>query len=215
MALFADRGYRGTTVGDIEAAAGLAPRSGALYQHFTGKQEVLRAALERHIEDVAEIQSALDMLPLGDFRAEVTLMGRWTLQDLRRRERLHRFVRKEGAQFPKLLDQIRVAIHDEPHLALAEWIRRAAEDAGTEVPDPEALALIIAGSMGHFRALESIYGEKPLGVSDERFLATWTEMCIAVAQRYGIPADGQTATSGGEQPATAQPKPKRGRGARD
>src|SRR2546421_9024600 len=29
MALFAERGYQGTTVGDIEQAAGLAPRSGA------------------------------------------------------------------------------------------------------------------------------------------------------------------------------------------
>jgi len=34
--LFAERGFDGTSVGEIERAAGLAPRSGALYQHFKG-----------------------------------------------------------------------------------------------------------------------------------------------------------------------------------
>ena len=42
MRLFAERGYRGTTVGDIEQAAGLAPRAGGLYKHFASKDEVLR-----------------------------------------------------------------------------------------------------------------------------------------------------------------------------
>jgi AcrR family transcriptional regulator len=38
MRLFAERGYRGTTVWDIEEAAGLAPRAGGLYKHFRSKQ---------------------------------------------------------------------------------------------------------------------------------------------------------------------------------
>ena len=32
--LFAEQGYKGTSVGEIEAAAGLSPRAGALYKHF-------------------------------------------------------------------------------------------------------------------------------------------------------------------------------------
>src|SRR5947209_7757695 len=38
MRLFAERGFRATTVGDIEAAAGLVPRSGGLYKHFAPKR---------------------------------------------------------------------------------------------------------------------------------------------------------------------------------
>ena len=35
MRLFAERGFRATGVGDIEAAAGLQPRRGALYKHLS------------------------------------------------------------------------------------------------------------------------------------------------------------------------------------
>ena len=43
--LFAERGFEGASVGEIERSAGLAPRSGALYQHFKGgKQELLWCA---------------------------------------------------------------------------------------------------------------------------------------------------------------------------
>jgi AcrR family transcriptional regulator len=191
MELFASQGYRGTTVGEIEEKAGMAPRSGALYQHFTSKEDVLRAGLQRHIDDLTEVGSAIDLLPLGDLRSELILMGRWTLNDLTKREPLQRFVRKEGERFPELLDQVRESVHDEPHRRLAEWIRRSAAEAGAPEPDAEVLALIIAGSMGHFRMLESLYGEKPLGIDDERFLQTWVDVCLAIAAGYGLPVDDQ------------------------
>ncbi|HEX2436247.1 MAG TPA: helix-turn-helix domain-containing protein, partial [Solirubrobacterales bacterium] len=55
MQLFAERGYRGTSVGEIERAAGLAPRSGALYKHFEGKEDVLERAIERHLEAIDDL----------------------------------------------------------------------------------------------------------------------------------------------------------------
>src|SRR5690348_7783062 len=42
--LFAANGFRETTVGEIEAAAGLEPRRGALYRHFESKEALLDAA---------------------------------------------------------------------------------------------------------------------------------------------------------------------------
>src|SRR5919106_371454 len=63
MALFAERGFDGTSVGEIERAAGLAARSGALYQYFKGgKEELLRSAIERELEAIDELGSVLDML---------------------------------------------------------------------------------------------------------------------------------------------------------
>lgn len=188
MDLFAEQGYRKTTIGEIEARAGLAPRSGALYQYFASKEEVLRAGIERHIEQLSVLTSALDLLPLADLRSEIILLGRWNLQDLNRREPLYRLVRQEGEVVPGLLDQLREAVHDNPHRRIAEWIRRSAEAAGSDHVDAEALALIVAGSMGHYRTLESIYGRKPLDIDDERFLATWVEVCIAIAQHFGLDA---------------------------
>ncbi|MGD0144078.1 MAG: helix-turn-helix domain-containing protein, partial [Rhizomicrobium sp.] len=41
VALIAERGYHETTVGDIEAAAGLTRRAGGFYRHFSSKEDVL------------------------------------------------------------------------------------------------------------------------------------------------------------------------------
>src|SRR5260370_640739 len=69
LKLFAERGYKATTVGAIETKAGLSPRSGALYQHFKSKQELLEAAIENELAAVGELSDALALLPLGAFRA--------------------------------------------------------------------------------------------------------------------------------------------------
>jgi len=41
--LFAERGFEATSVAEIQAAAGLAPGSGALYKHFASKRALLDA----------------------------------------------------------------------------------------------------------------------------------------------------------------------------
>src|SRR5690349_17475077 len=43
--LFGRQGYTRTSVGEIEAAAGLVPRSGGLYKHFPSKRALLEAAV--------------------------------------------------------------------------------------------------------------------------------------------------------------------------
>ena len=81
MRLFAEQGYRGTTVGDIEEAAGLSPpRAGGLCKHFASKDEVVTAGIERHVAEIEAMHSAMDMMPLGDVRAELTLIARWALR---------------------------------------------------------------------------------------------------------------------------------------
>ena len=164
MALFAERGYQGTTVGDIERAAALAPRSGALYQHFKGKEEVLRACVEKHVEELDRMQDAMEMLPLGDLRAELLLMGRWNLADLARRQPLYRFLWKEGDRFPDLRERLGEAFVEKPLRRVAEWLRQRAAEAGVPEPDCEALTLVIVQSMTAYRSLESLYGHPPLGV---------------------------------------------------
>ena len=47
-------------------------------------------------------------------------------------------------------------------------------------------ALTMVGSLGYYRMLESIYGEKPLGVDDDRVLAVWVDACMAIAERFGL-----------------------------
>ncbi|MFD7662855.1 TetR/AcrR family transcriptional regulator [Streptomyces sp. NPDC059788] len=49
--LFAERGYAGTTIGDIAAEAGLSKPM--LYRHFDSKKELHLALLERHRDELA------------------------------------------------------------------------------------------------------------------------------------------------------------------
>src|SRR5918992_5116165 len=84
LKLFAERGYRGTTVGHVEEAAGLAPRAGALYKHFGSKKDLLAAVVERHLVELQTVERIVDLLPLGDLRSELTLLARWVLNELDR-----------------------------------------------------------------------------------------------------------------------------------
>src|SRR5437016_14675758 len=80
--LFARQGYTRTTVGQIEAAAGLTPRAGGFYKHFPSKTAVLEEALQARTERVDRVIAGLDDGPLGDLRAELTMMARVALREL-------------------------------------------------------------------------------------------------------------------------------------
>jgi AcrR family transcriptional regulator len=127
MALFAERGFDGTSVGEIERTAGLAPRSGALYQHFKGgKEDLLRCAIEHELTAIDEFGSVMAMLPLGDLRAEFTLLARWNLGSLERRSELARFVRRDGARLPpELREELYERLVGRPCEQVVSWLEVA------------------------------------------------------------------------------------------
>jgi AcrR family transcriptional regulator len=187
MELFAERGYEGTSVGEIERAAGLAPRSGALYQHFDDKQDVLERAIERHLEAIDDLGLALEMLPLGDLRAEVTLMARWNLASLDRRAALTRFMRREGDRLPaKLRNRLYTRLVERPYSQVVAWLRTRFEGAGVDEPDLHALALILIEPMAAYRSLRQMFDRVPGEVDDERFIDTWVDVCLAYAGSIGL-----------------------------
>jgi AcrR family transcriptional regulator len=187
MRLFAERGYRGTSVGEIERAAGLAPRSGALYQHFKGKEDVLEKAIERHLEAIDELGSALELLPLGDLRAELTLMARWNLASLDRRRDLALFMRREGDRLPeRLREKLYERLVGRPYEQVVAWLRDRATESGAREPDLHALALIMVEPMSSYRSIGWVFGRVPGEVDDERFVETWVDVCLAYARSLGL-----------------------------
>src|SRR5215813_2487293 len=102
MTLFSENGFRGTTVGEIERRAGLTPRAGALYRHFPSKEAVLEASFERHISELEAMHNAIELMPLGNLCAELTLLARFGLQMLDSERSLRRIVITEGDRFPEL-----------------------------------------------------------------------------------------------------------------
>ena len=96
MRLFARKGVASTTVGEIEAAAGLSPRSGALYKYFDSKDALLGAGLERHLATVRDLEQDLALRPLGDLRSEFTLLGHWLLRELEVERDITHILEREG-----------------------------------------------------------------------------------------------------------------------
>jgi len=186
MALFADRGYVGTTVAEIERAAGLAPRSGGLYQHFAGKEELLHAALERELGAVDELGGVITTLPADDLRAALTRLAEWNLGSLSRRKNLNRFLARDGDQLPPALKgrlYDRLVAH--PFEQVVDLLRTVPPPAEGPRLDVEALAIIFVQSMAGYRAMESTFGKVIGGVDDERFVRTWVEVALAVARDSG------------------------------
>jgi AcrR family transcriptional regulator len=187
MKLFAKHGFKATSVGAIEKEAGMAPRSGALYQHFKGKQQLLEAAVDREVAGMDELAHAIAMFPLGDLRAEVTMLARWNLASLERRAELTRFVRREADLLPK---RLRTKLYDRlvarPYAEIVAWLSARFREAGIDPPDLDALTLILLESMGAYRELNRVFGQVPADIDDDRFIAAWVDTALAVAHRYGL-----------------------------
>ena len=59
--LFNERGYDGTSMRDLADRLGIA--KSAIYHHVTGKEELLRLALERALAGLAEVADRAQALP--------------------------------------------------------------------------------------------------------------------------------------------------------
>src|SRR2546423_8203101 len=83
VSLFAEKGFRETTVGEIEAAVGLEPRRGALYRHFQSKEALLEEALEQNLATLAREGADAPPAdsPVADVRSEAIAVGQWLLAE--------------------------------------------------------------------------------------------------------------------------------------
>lgn len=187
LSLVAERGYEAASVGAIEDAAGLARRSGALYLHFKSKDDVLHAAIDRELAAVDELGSVLEMLPLGDLRSELTLMARWNLNSLERRRMLATLVRREPCRLPpELLDKLYDRLVDQPYRRIVGWLEQRFRGAGVEPPDLPALAMVLIEAMASYRFMRETFGRTFDDLDDERFVAGWVDIAVAVAVRHGL-----------------------------
>ena len=175
MHLFAERGFRGATVADVEMAAGLVPRSGALYKHFASKRSLLEAGLDRHVQQLDSMQSVIDVLPLGDLRAELTLVARWLLAELNRQREAIIVIEREGDSFPELRERFFAGVFERGYRQAEEIARRWLKDLPVDI-DFEALATLVVGTLVAHRWMEWTFGRNPLEVDDERLVRAFVEL---------------------------------------
>ncbi|MBX3314159.1 MAG: TetR/AcrR family transcriptional regulator [Actinobacteria bacterium] len=182
MDLFARQGFRATTVGDIEEAAGLVPRRGAMYKHFTSKRALLDAGLELHLAAVDEAIGLLDEAAFGTPLEEARVIGRWLLAELAAEEQLTLILEKEGDRLADFRDRFRERISDAGYRAAGAALRRwalaeAPEGADLGHVDFDALGVVTIGSLINHRRSGWTFRTDPLGVDAERVLDAWLDVC--------------------------------------
>jgi len=180
LPLFAKHGYERTTVGEIEVEAGLVPRSGGLYNHFPSKRALLGAALAQRMDAIDALDERMELLPLGDLGAELTLIGRLALAELESQRELAQIVIREGDRFPEFATDFHDALVARGRSVAINWLQMRSQELGLAIPDPEATGEMLADALVG-RALKGFMFGDRLGVVDrDRYLAAWVDATKAV-----------------------------------
>jgi AcrR family transcriptional regulator len=188
MRLFAERGFRATAVGDIEAAVGLQPRRGALYKHFPSKHALLEAAVRTHLDSAATGASQISELDLSALGADRTLLhpivaglGRWFLDEMDRLKDLTRVLEHDGQRMGDLTVEVKTNIVDLSYRTAASLIAAVVPAA----KDPEATAVLVLGALVALRRTAWTFGFPPLDIDDDRALTAWAELTLATLDAGG------------------------------
>ena len=177
MRLFAERGFKGTSVSEIEAAAGLRPGSGGLYHHFDSKDAVLAAGVARHLARLDALREIRKVFAgLGDLSVALTLTARYYLAELDSQSELLRLLASEARRRPDLLTEAVNHLVANTFVSFAEWL---GEESGRPPDDLRVVAQLAVGSLLASRLMPEVLGCELPAVDDEQLIATWTAMVLA------------------------------------
>lgn len=135
--LFAEQGFAGTSIAAIETAAGLAPRAGAFYRHFPGKQALFEELARERITETPDEFDFEGLRAFGDTRAELISLARQFETAAERQRPYLRLIgeirlTESGKSFEREANE--TMLH-----ALMEWI--ATRPAGKELDSGRLAAL--------------------------------------------------------------------------
>lgn len=187
LRLFAEQGFAGTRVTDIETAAGLSAGSGAIYTYFGSKEDVLAAVLAEADAGVEAAIALFEMVAVDDLRTELLLLGRGMLATFTAWDSLIGVMLKEAERFPHLVAPAREQILDQAHVWLSGWLGQQVDRGRLAEHDSEAVASAAIGALLYQRLLTSRFGGTPQDVSDERFVATWVDLIANLGPRPAEP----------------------------
>lgn len=176
--LFAARGFAGTSVADIEEAAGFTRRGGTLFKHFSSKQAVFQAMIDRHADTVSQATDLSALLPLGDLRAELTLVARFVLAELSDEEPIHRALDSAGPEVPDARERMLVDVLEPGYRRSAELLQRWIGEV-RQLDDPEASVSVLMGGLVNLRRNAWTFGRVPLDVNDHRAIDAWVDLAIS------------------------------------
>lgn len=184
MRLFSTKGYEATSVSQIEAAAGLAAGSGALYHHFKSKEALLDAGIDRQLDRRRAMHDIRTLFAgLGDLRAELTVLGRYLLTVVDEEIELLQIAARTPAGRSARLDTAYAALVEGLNGELAGWIS-AWGPALTKQDCAVLAALGVNGILGA-RFATSLFHQPEARIPDDRYLTEWTAVLATRIETLG------------------------------
>ena len=177
MELFASSGYRGTTIGDIEAAVGLVPRRGALYRHFESKEALLIAVVEEYSVDVASFGAAVEVMSIDNVAAVLGMAIEGVLELLDQQRPLFRILQRDFGELPEsVAATVHARLVASGYVFATRLFERLLDASGQPTDSARPIASIALGAAVHFCEDEILYGVTPAGVTRGEFVDAWVEL---------------------------------------
>jgi AcrR family transcriptional regulator len=172
MRLFSSQGFSGTSVAQIERAAGLTPGAGGLYHHFRSKDDVLAGGVSRHLARLGALRDIRRLFTgVADLRTELTVTARYVLAELASESVLLQVLATEARARPELVDAAVTALVETTYAEFAVWL----EESWAVPPErARALTAVALGALVAHRLLGGLFPGR-LGIDDDAFVTTWTE----------------------------------------
>lgn len=175
--LFGELGFRATTVGAIEAAAGLSARSGAFYRHFPSKEAVLSAVVDRWVGDVRGFPEDLAaLLPLEDLREELRVIARGTMRVLDRQRPLFLALARDPEAMPELIERVYRELVSVGYEQMTSSFRSQLRRRGAATTSARPMAAVALASLAHYHQDDALYGVPPGGVTRGAFVDAWVQV---------------------------------------
>lgn len=180
MKLFAERGYDGTSVADIQVSAGLTGGSGALYKHFASKTAVLEAGVDTYLETLNQnSRSTVDDLP-ADPREALHVIASSVIDSMTADETMLRVLLRDLDQHPELAERLWKGVMADVYTELAHWIRRQVTEGTISVSDPDAVAAVLMSALTQWPILQALLKKTPGDLTRSAFVAAWTDTASRV-----------------------------------
>ena|ERR1700761_4288291 len=175
MRLFGEQGYQATSITQIEAAAGLAPGSGALYHHFKSKEALLEAGIDRQLDRRHAMHDIRTLFAgLGDLRIELTMLGRYVLTVLDEETQLLQIAARTPPDQSPRLNNAYAALVEGLYAEVADWIKGWVPNISKQ--DATAMAAVGVDALLGKRATNTVFRVPATDMQDEDFIAEWTAM---------------------------------------
>lgn len=175
MRLFGEQGYQATSITQIEAAAGLAPGSGALYHHFKSKEALLEAGIDRQLDRRRAMHDIRTLFAgLGDLRIELTMLGRYVLTVLDEETQLLQIAARTPPEQSPRLNNAYAALIEGLHAEVADWIKGWAPNINDL--DARAIAAVAVDALLGKRSSSAVFRAPATDMHEERYITEWTTM---------------------------------------